>query len=61
MTCLTAPTLARTPEHGVMVWLIAGYKSVNRAAIFRVWPGLGAVNGALPPPYLHRVGAAGSP
>ena len=39
MACLTVLTLARTSEHGVRDWLIAGYKSVNGAAIFP--PGLG--------------------
>jgi len=49
IACLTALTLARTSEHGVRNWLIAGYKSVNRAAIFPPGPAGAAVNETLPP------------
>jgi len=55
IACLTALTLARTSEHGVMDWLIAGYKSVNRAAIFPPGPAWAAVNETLPPPHPHHV------
>jgi hypothetical protein len=37
-----------------MDWLIAGYKSVNRAAIFPPGPAWAAVNETLPPPHPHQ-------
>ena len=55
IACLTALTLARTTEHGVMDWLIAGYKSVNGAAIFPPGPAWAAVNETLPRPHPHHV------
>jgi len=55
IACLTALTLARTSEHGVMDWLIAGYKLVNTAAIFPPGPAWAAVNETLPPPHPHHV------
>ena len=38
-----------------MDWLIAGYKSVNRAAIFPPGPAWAAINETLLPPHPHHV------
>ena len=43
-----------------MDWLIAGYKSVNRAAIFPPGPAWAAVNETPTPRHLHHVQPAGA-